>query len=126
VDDNQAMADGEYNGDDAGSPVFAEIHMSYSNLSHYKASNNAEQEYEKNIPLETKAEQKKIPFHRGTNKISIDIRLQMGRYWTKLLRQKGLPYEASTLQPIILNCRIIPAKMKLCLHILKSGKLFCN
>jgi len=83
---------GEFKGDDAGSPVFAKIHITTSELDTYKAAGNAEQSFEVNVPLETKAEQKKIPFTRNGINISIDIRLQMGRYWLKLLKQKALDY----------------------------------
>lgn len=84
---------GEFQADDAGSPVFAKIHISSSELSQYQAATHPAQAYEKNIPMEVKAEQKKIPFARTKNKISIDIRLQMGRYWLKLIKFKGLHYE---------------------------------
>ena len=84
---------GEFQGDDAGSPVFAKIHISSSQLTHYQAATHPVQTYEKNIPMEVKVEQKKIPFNRINKKISIDIRLQMGRYWLKLIKSKGLLYE---------------------------------
>ena len=85
---------GEFEADDAGSPVFAKIHISTSELSQYQAVGHAQQTFEKNVPLEVKAEQKKIPFYRTSVKVSIDIRLQMGRYWLKLLKSKSLSYEA--------------------------------
>ena len=85
---------GEFQADDAGSPVFAKIHISSSELTQYKASTHTAQSYEKNVPLEVKAEQKKIPFHRTGHKISMDIRLQMGRYWLKLLKTKSLAFES--------------------------------
>jgi|688.fasta_scaffold08145_6 hypothetical protein len=84
---------GEFQGDDAGSPVFAKIHITSSALTNYQAATNPVQAYEKNVPLEVKVEQKKIPFNRTNQKISIDIRLQMGRYWLKLVKSKGLVYE---------------------------------
>lgn len=85
---------GEFQADDAGSPVFAKIHITSSQLSQYQAATHPVQAYEQNVPMEVKAEQKKIPFHRTNKKISIDIRLQMGRYWLKLIKSKGLAYEA--------------------------------
>ena len=82
---------GEFRADDAGSPVYAKVHISSSLIDTFKAGNqDSEQEYEHNVPLEVKAEQKKIPFRTGEKKLSIDIRLQMGRYWLKLLRERGL------------------------------------
>lgn len=85
---------GEFNSEDAGSPVFAKVHVSTSPLDKYKAAGNAEQKYEENVPLEVKAEQKKIPFSRDGKEINMDIRLQMGRYWLKLLKSKSLNLNA--------------------------------
>ncbi len=81
---------GEFKGDDAGSPVFAKVHLTSSHLDKYKAADQAAQNLEANIPLEVKAEQKKIPFVRDGKEISIDIRLQMGKYWLALLKREGL------------------------------------
>ena len=81
---------GEFKAEDAGSPVFAKLHISTTTLNQYKAAGNALQPYEKNIPLEVKAEQKTIPFTRAGKEITIDIRLQMGRYWLKLLEKNSL------------------------------------
>ena len=76
---------GEYNAEDAGYPVFAKVHASASTLNHFEA-NNQNQAYEDNVPLEAKVEQKRIPFSRKDNAINIDIRLQIGRYWLKLIQ----------------------------------------
>src|SRR5215216_4685570 len=56
---------GEFKADDAGSPIFAKIHVNTSQLDQYKADSQAEQEFEANVPLEAKVEQKKIPFTKG-------------------------------------------------------------
>ena len=83
---------GEFKGDDAGSPVFAKLFLSRSLMDSYKANGHAVQKFEKNVPLETKVEQKKIPFKREQKLLSIDIRLQMGRYWLLLLKKENLLY----------------------------------
>ncbi len=83
---------GEFKADDAGSPVFAKVHITSSHLGTYKAANQAIQIFEDYVPLETKAEQKKIPFVRDGKDITLDIRLQMGRYWLKLLKNSGLDF----------------------------------
>ena len=85
---------GELQADDAGSPVSAKVHISTSEMTQYKAASHDLQAYEKNVPLEVKAEQKKIPFDRAGYKISLDIRLRMGQYWLKLLKRKSLNYES--------------------------------
>ncbi len=83
---------GEFRAEDAGSPVTAKIHVQSSRLSKYKAGNGDFQELEVDIPLEGKVEQKKIPFHRNVSKLNIDIRLQMGQYWLRLLKKHGLDF----------------------------------
>jgi hypothetical protein len=86
---------GEFNSDDAGSPVFAKVHISTSPLDRYRAASQQEQLYEENVPLEVKAEQKKILFSREGKEMSIDIRLQMGRCWLKLLKSGSLDLAAA-------------------------------
>jgi hypothetical protein len=81
---------GEFNGDDAGSPVFAKVHITSSHVDSYNAAKKGLQNFEPNIPLEVKVEQKKIPFIRDDKEISIDIRLQLGKYWLKLLKENIL------------------------------------
>lgn len=74
---------GEFNGDDAGSAVFAKAHIATTALTKYKADDHNVQPYEENVPLETKVEQREIVFERDGKPISLDLRLQMGRRWLK-------------------------------------------
>lgn len=74
---------GEFNGDDAGSPVFAKVHIATTALTKYKADGHHAQPYEENVPLETKVEQRKIVFKKDGRPVSLDLRLQMGRRWLK-------------------------------------------
>lgn len=53
---------GEFKGDDAGSPVFAKVHIATSQLNKYKASNQQVQTFEDSVPLEAKVEQRKFLF----------------------------------------------------------------
>ena len=85
---------GEFNGDDAGTPVFSKVHITSSHLGSYSAAGKPEQVYEENVPLEAKAEQKKIPFFMADREINVDIRLQMGKYWLKLLGKNGLAFRS--------------------------------
>jgi hypothetical protein len=80
---------GEFQGDDAGSPVFAKIHMDMARLEGYQASTHPAQPFDFDLPLETQVEQRPIPFKRGEQAISLDIRLLMGRQWLKLMRPIG-------------------------------------
>lgn len=80
---------GEFAGDDAGSPVFSKIHMGITHLNKYVPDDGAVQSFDETIPLEAKVEQQPIPFHMGTQKVSLDIRLLMGRQWLKLIKPIG-------------------------------------
>lgn len=80
---------GEFRGDDAGSPVQAKIHVDTTRLTKYQAGNKDVQAYDESIPLEAKVEQRHIPFQRGEQIISLDIRLQMGRQWLKMINGIG-------------------------------------
>jgi len=81
---------GEFKGEDAGSVVFSKIKMKTSKLTNFTLANAAERPITYEIPLETLIEQKEIPMYRGKNKISLDLRLQLGKYWQNLLKKEGL------------------------------------
>lgn len=85
---------GEFIANDAGSPISAKAHIHQSSITRYQAAENTFQPYEKNIPLEAKAEQKSIPFTRNQELLSIDLRLHMGNYWIKLLAPTLGTYKA--------------------------------
>src|SRR5215204_1854735 len=72
---------GEFQGDDAGSPIFAKIHMEMSRFDAYQASTHTPKPFRYDLPLETQVEQRPIPFQRANQPIALDIRLLMGRQW---------------------------------------------
>jgi hypothetical protein len=80
---------GEFEGDDAGSPVFAKIHLATNFLNAYQPHNQPPQPFDGSTPLEAQVEQRPLPFTRGQQIISLDIRLLMGRQWLKLMRSIG-------------------------------------
>lgn len=83
---------GEFKGDDAGSPINAKIKIKSSEITQFKSGNNNYMPLDKLIPMETLVERKKIPFERNKTKINLDIRLQLGNYWKKLLKASELNY----------------------------------
>lgn len=85
---------GEFIANDAGSPISAKAHIHQSSITRYQAAENPFQPYEKTIPLEAKAEQKRIPFTRHQELLSIDLRLHIGHYWIKLLAPTLGAYKA--------------------------------
>jgi len=80
---------GEFQGDDAGSPVFAKIHVDTRRLAHYRPATHAARAFDDRVPLEAQVEQRPLPMARGGQPIALDIRLLMGRQWLKLLRPIG-------------------------------------
>jgi len=76
---------GEFEGDDAGSPITAKVHIETTELTKYRAADNDVQAFNDDVPLETKVEQRAIPFQSGSQNLSLDLRMLMGRRWLKLV-----------------------------------------
>jgi hypothetical protein len=69
---------GEFAGDDAGTPVFAKLHVEGQQIAKYQAQGAAVQEFDRATPLETTVERRAIVF-------TLDLRLQVGRRWLKMI-----------------------------------------
>jgi hypothetical protein len=80
---------GEFEGDDAGSPIFAKIDLNMTSLQTYQPDNHPVQPFEINVPMEAKVEQRPLPLKVGEQAISLDLRLVMGRHWLKLTAAIG-------------------------------------
>jgi hypothetical protein len=76
---------GEFIGDDAGSPVLAKALLETTRLAKYQAGSEPAVAMEAEVPLEVTVENRPIAFERAGKKISLDIRLLMGRQWLKLV-----------------------------------------
>jgi len=76
---------GEFGGSDAGSPVSAKVHVEGHLLSKYQPVNGDVRDFDRTQPLEGTVERRAIPFARGSQVISLDLRLQMGRRWLKMI-----------------------------------------
>jgi hypothetical protein len=81
---------GEFHGDDAGSPAHAKIAHSTIPLNRFQAGTSPAQPFPDNMPLEAVVEKRPIPFRSGDMKISLDLRMQMGRHWLRLLEKENL------------------------------------
>ncbi|MBK8565372.1 MAG: hypothetical protein IPN76_19005 [Saprospiraceae bacterium] len=81
---------GEYEGDDAGSPVFAKLHTEKTKLRKYQPLAHGAQSFDDEKPLETQVECMPIPMQIATQPISLDIRLLMGRHWGKMMNNPVL------------------------------------
>ena len=86
---------GEFKGDDAGSPIFAKVHMTTTELTRYQPGDAAVQDFDRSAPLEAIVEQRPLPYNGQQHILSLDIRLLMGRQWLKYLHSAGL----SSLKP---------------------------
>jgi hypothetical protein len=92
---------GELRGDDAGSPVFAKIHVATTRLNKYKPGDHPTEAFDDNVPLEAEVERRPIRFKLGLQirvdgeieiveqKLALELRLQMGRQWLKLVKPVG-------------------------------------
>src|SRR6059058_2248331 len=81
---------GEFEGDDAGSPVVSKLCTSIAEIEKYKANDKTVQAFDKEVPFEAKVEQRALPFSTLQQNISLDLRLIMGRRWMQLLDKAGL------------------------------------
>ncbi len=81
---------GELQGDDAGSPVFAKVHVAADPLATYRPGDHAPRALDLAVPLEAQVEQHAIHFELSRQVASLDIRLVMGREWIKLLEDANL------------------------------------
>ena len=80
---------GEFEGDDAGSPVVAKLCTSIAEVNKYKADGKDVQPFDKEVPFEAKVEQRPLPFISFRQDISLDLRLIMGRKWLQLVDRDG-------------------------------------
>jgi hypothetical protein len=76
---------GEFQGDDAGSPIFTKVRLETTRLRKYQSANGPVEEFNDAIPLEARVEQMPVPFVLAKEEISLDIRLLIGRHWLKLI-----------------------------------------
>jgi hypothetical protein len=81
---------GEFAGDDAGSPVTAKVHITTTQLTKYKAGGKPATSFDNDVPLEAKVEQQNIRLSWNNQVMHIDLRLQLGRRWLKLLSKNPL------------------------------------
>jgi hypothetical protein len=76
---------GEFLGDDTGSPVAAKIYVEGQRITKYQPLGSSVQKFDNDTPLEATVERRAIPWTIGGVPVSLDLRLQMGRRWLKLM-----------------------------------------
>lgn len=80
---------GEFRGEDAGSPIGVKVQMTTSALQTYQPADQAPEAFDDATPLEAKVERRSVPFIIEGHKVSLDLRVQMGRQWLKLVAKVG-------------------------------------
>jgi len=86
---------GEFIGDDAGSPVLAKALLETTRLSKYQAGSEPPELLDTEVPLEVTVENRPVSFESAGKRISLDIRLLMGRHWLKLVEPIGTDLKAA-------------------------------
>jgi hypothetical protein len=82
---------GEFEADDAGSPVIAQLTYVTDPLTHLRIADGTTVELDDDLPLEAMVERHPIPRTVGGQPVSLDLRLVAGRHWVKMLDAVGLP-----------------------------------
>jgi hypothetical protein len=80
---------GEFEGDDAGSPVAAQVQIELQPLVKYQPVDCPVQAFRHDVPLEAMVERRTIPFAQGQQIVALDLRLAMGRQWLKMVAPIG-------------------------------------
>jgi hypothetical protein len=80
---------GEFIGDDAGSPLGAQVQIDTTHLDRVTIGGTSAA-HDDDTPLEATVERQRIQLTRGAGKIQLDLRVQLGRHWNKLLGASGL------------------------------------
>ena len=82
---------GEFLGDDAGSPVLARICTSATQFDRFQPGSATLEAFSLGMPLETAVERRRIQWQGAGSKLSIDLRVALGRRWRKMLAKAALP-----------------------------------
>ena len=77
---------GEFQGDDAGSPVLARIATQSTIIDRYQAKAGEVEAFPLTEPLETKVERRPLPWRAGDQRLQFDLRAVVGRRWMKMLK----------------------------------------
>lgn len=110
---------GEFQGEDAASPILAKVHISKTSLTKYQPGEDTTVSFATDTPLEVQVEHQHIPFQLGGQEISLDLRLLMGRHWLKLLKKNdfSLGKEFLAIYPIQLPNPDSEADVQICAHL---------
>jgi hypothetical protein len=80
---------GEFQGDDAGSPVLARACIDLVPIDRFRAGTAPAQGLVPEELLEARVERRPLPLRAGDQYLSLDLRLAVGRRWLKLLEREA-------------------------------------
>jgi hypothetical protein len=80
---------GEFEGDDAGSPVLARACVDLSGIDRFQAGRNAVEPVVPSLQLESRVERRPLPLRLDAQYLSLDLRMAVGRRWLKLLAREA-------------------------------------
>ena len=78
----------EFRADDAGSPAFAKVKVATTHIDRFQVGDASPGPYDEGIPLEARVERRPLP-------ATLDLSLQIGRYWLRLLARARAAGELS-------------------------------
>lgn len=78
---------GEFVGDDAGSPVLARACLDLRTLDKYQPARGAVRDLDADDVLEPQVERRPVPLSLGSQPLSLDLRMTVGRRWMRLLER---------------------------------------
>ena len=85
---------GEFQGEDAGFPVFARVSLDTTRFTKLRAGDAQPIDFDDATPLEMQVERQPIRFNVGSDKITLDLRLVLGQKWLKMAGKIGNLYPA--------------------------------
>jgi hypothetical protein len=117
---------GEFQGDDAGSPILAKVHLETTRLRKFQPANGPAEDFNDSIPLEPQVERMPVSFFQKQTlngvpsdlEISLDIRLLMGRQWLKMIAPVSGASEPQFISayPIHVPNPALPKDFAICAH----------
>jgi hypothetical protein len=80
---------GEFNGSDAGSPVFAKLQIDLTRLTKYRPDAGKAEAFQYDLPFNPKVEARRLPLMLAGQPMALDLRIAIGRYWLELIAGVG-------------------------------------
>jgi hypothetical protein len=81
---------GEFEGDDAASPILAKLHADITPLTRFAAADHPPRDFPTDVPMEALVERRPVPLEANGRPLSLDVRVAIGRRWMKMLDDAGL------------------------------------